>query len=94
MKEKFLRSSVSPPAGFCSLTCHCVDVLLIIVTVNSNLTGGFKPCYTGSNATSTLIWLIFHVTKFGFYSEISLFITMHVKKKLSSEVLFEVAVLL
>lgn len=66
MKEKFLISPVSPPAGFCTLTCHCVDVLLIIVAANFNLTGGFKPCYTGSNATSTLIWLIFHGTKFGF----------------------------
>ena len=66
MKEKFLISPVSPPAGFCTLTCHCVDVLLIIVAANFNLTRGFKPCYTGSKATSTLIWLIFHVTKFVF----------------------------
>lgn len=48
IKEKFLISPVSPPAGFCTLTCHSVDVLLIIVAANSNLTGGFKPCYTGS----------------------------------------------
>ena len=79
IKEKFLMSPVSPPAGFCTLTCHSVDVLLIIVAANSNLTGGFKPCYTGSNATSTLIWLIFHLTKFGFQSEILLFTTKHVK---------------
>lgn len=55
VKEKFLVSPVFPPAGFCSLTCHSVDVLLIIVAVNSNLTGGFKPCYIGSKTTNMLI---------------------------------------
>lgn len=90
----FLLSSVFPPAGSCTLTSHSVDVLLIIVAVNSNVTGGFKPCCIGSNATSTLTWLIFRLIKLGSQLEILLFTTTHVKKKLSLEVLFEVAVLL
>lgn len=69
----FLISPVFPPAGSC--TCHSVDVLLIIVAVNSNVTGGFKPCYIGSNATSMQIWFTFHLIKF----EILLFTTIMLK---------------
>lgn len=78
VKEKFLISPVFLPAGSCTLTCHSVDVSLIIEAANSNLTGGFKPCYIGSTATSTLIWLIFHLTKFEFQFEIFLFTIIHV----------------
>lgn len=85
----FLIFPVFPPAGSCTLTCHSVDVLLIIVAVNSNVTGGFKPCYIGSNVASMQIWFTFHLIKF----EILLFTTIMLKI-LSLEVLLEVAVLL
>lgn len=81
IKEKCLIFRF-PSSWLLFFTGHSVDVLLIIVAVNSNLTGGFKPCYIRPNATSMLIWLIFYLTKFGFQVEILLFTIIHVKKNI------------
>lgn len=80
-RKEVSNISSFPSSWLLHFTCHSVDVLLIIVAVNSNLTGGFKgSCYIGPNATTMVIWLMFHRTKFGFQFEILLFTIIHVKK--------------